>query len=606
MAAGQVQAALTRVVDNASQRAGGLDGRQQLVLILDPLDGLFSPAALAAPRTQTFAAALATLAAQDGVWVIATLRSDYLRLVPRLPALADLLDDQSWFRLEPPLAARIRQVIEIPARIAGIEYEGGVGGTGRGLVDLLEAEAGDLAQWPTLLSPVLNGLYERARVARGRSEVGNAHTVEARLTLRISDYHALGGLAGTTLGRADALWEGLDAGARAALPTLCRALIALEGGPASHPFPRAGDLRALERDLAGARLVQALIEARLVVAAGVADPAEHRPCAQADDGLVNAFARLARETREEWRARLLPGRPNRALAASAAVPAAEITEAAADAPPARARWQDFRPTATLIHQVLIDTWEPVRVWLADPANRDDLQLRFQITRQARLWKRTDCNREYLLGEVGYAAARRFAAAYDSELEPLERDYLARSLANLRDQRRRNRWVRVTGLVLALLLVAASGAAYWAWQASRAATLNLHRSELNAADLAITEGNTPEAVRLALNAARDLPQAATDTLSRAFSANRLLAMIKVGGPAPGRPLSPSFSNNGRQLVTLSVQEGAGLWNLEDDRFVFERQLSAPGLPIHAVRFAIGGSQPLVLGMGETGVWRLANT
>jgi WD40 repeat protein len=611
VAAAQVQAALARLVGEAGQPVGSTDGRQQLALILDPLDGLFGAGVQERAPTQTFARALAALAAQDGVWIVATLRSDHLRRLPQIPALAALLDEHSWYPLEPPPAARIRQVLEIPARIAGIEYEGTAG---RGLVDLLEAEASDLTHWPALLEPVLADLYARARApladddgadgeAGGRAAPDADDNAAARLRLRISDYRALGGISGTTRTRAQALWEGLDDATRAALPMLCRALIALEGGPASRPIPRAGDLRALERDPDCARLLAALIAARLVVAAGVADPAEHLPCARTDDHLFAAVARLARETREEWRARLFPRRATAALARGDATQPPPA-DPGSEGPPAVAQWRDFRPMASLIHQTLIDTWAPVRDWLADPGNRRDLQLRFQITRQARLWKRTDCNREYLLGEVGYAAARRFADAFPGELEPVELEFLERSRDQLRAQRQRNRWARLLGLTLVVLLLVASAAAFWAADASRAATLNLHRSEINAANLAINQGNTPVAVRLALNAGRDLPQAATDTLSRAFSANRLIAMVQAGGSTPERPLSPGISDDGNLLATLSARDGAGLWRLTDNRFAFDRPLASPAFPIHAVRLADSEGEPsLILGLGEAGVWRL---
>ena len=242
-------------------------------------------------------------------------------------------------------------------------------------------------------------------------------------------------------------------------------------------------------------------------------------------------------------------------------------------------------------------------WLKDPEHRRDLQLRFQIARQAHLWKRTDCNREYLLGELGYAGAHRFADTHPGELEPLEVDYLERSRHRLIEQRRRNRAARLLGLTLAGLLAVATGAALWALDASRTATRNLHLSRLNEADLAIDQGNTPEAVRLALGAGADLPQAATDTLSRAFAGNRLIAMAQAAGPIPAQPLPPSFRDDGRQLVTLSAADGAVLWDLDEDHFVRARSLASPALPIHRVRFAGTGDRPLILGIGTAGVWRL---
>ncbi|MBS1202901.1 MAG: hypothetical protein H6R22_1410, partial [Chromatiaceae bacterium] len=224
----------------------------------------------------------------------------------------------------------------------------------------------------------------------------------------------------------------------------------------------------------------------------------------------------------------------------------------------------------------------------------------------RLWKRTDCNREYLLGEFGYAGARRFADAHGPELEPLEQEYLDHSRAHLLFQRRRNLAVRLFGLTLAALLAVATGAALWAWKASREATLNLHRSQLNAAELSIEQGNTPVAVRLALDAGAYLPQAATDTLSRALTSNRLIAMVQGEGAALSQPLAPAFSDDGERLVTLSARDGALLWQLDRHQFIASRRLAGPDLPVHAARIAGSGEQALILGIGAAGVWRLPAT
>lgn len=598
VAAGQVCAALARVGEG---RGTATDGRLQLAIVLDPLDALLADALLATPAAQRFAAALAALAVRDGIWAIASLRSDRLRALPRLPALAGLLDEDAWYRLEPPPPARIRQVMEIPARVAGIDYEGDEKAAGRGLVDLLESEASALPHWPAMLQQALAALYGRAAAA-GERDGADAR----RPLLRLADYRALGGIGGSALRRAQALWADLDADTRAALPRLCRALIALEGGPASEPTPRHGDLRTLDAHPPAARLIAALIAARLAVAEGIADPGERLPCPDAGDRLLDTLTRLARETRDEWLTRLRPARAAEILARDLSAPAANADPAPqpdAAQPPGATDWQDVRPVAQFAHPDLIRRWAPVADWLQDPANRRDLQLRFQIARQARLWKRTDCNREYLLGEVGYAGARRFAQDHPDELEPLELDYLERSHANLLVQRRRNRTVRLVGLTLAGLLAVATAAALWALDASRKATHNLHLSQLNAADLAIAQGNTPEAVRLALAAGRDLPQQATDILSRAFAGNRLIAMAQGAGPRPGQPLPPAFRDDGRQLVTLSAASGAILWDLDDDRFVERERLASPALPIHAVRFAGTGDAPLILGIGTAGVWRL---
>lgn len=610
VAAEQVCAALVQGRGSSEGLSTG-DGRIQLALIVDALDGLFSEAALAHPATQGFATALATLAAREGIWVIAALRSDHLRQVPRIPALMGLIDRQSWLPLDPPPAARIRQVMEIPARVAGIEYETGKGSAGHGLVDLLESEAAALPHWPALLEGTLQALFVRAAEAGPRPrDPAKDEVTEAPGTrlLRLTDYRRLGGIIGAALGRAQTLWEGLDEPARAALPMLCRALLALEGGPASRPTARAGDLRILRREPGCARLLQALIDARLVVAEGIQDPASRHPCGAAERRVLDALVRVARETRDEWRARLFAG-PSVDALDGLSEPDARPGIGAVDTEEddgGTLDWRDYRPIATLTHSALIARWGPIRDWLQDHTNRQDLQLRTQIDRQARLWKRTDCNREYLLGEEGYAGARRFAEAHACELEPLEREYLEHSRAQLVFQRRRNRAVRLVGLTLAVLLVVASSAALWAWNASREATFNLQRSLLNEAQLAISQGNTPEAVRLGFDAGAYLPQAATDILSRAFTSNRLIAMVQGSGAAPGEPLSPAFSDDGVRLVTLTAAEGVGLWTLAGNRFLSQGPLSGPELRIHAVRIAGSGAEAPILGIGTAGIWRLPTT
>lgn len=598
VAGDQMRAALVQAADDRVSQGDGAAGRLQLALVVDPLDRLFREPTPPAPRIQAFAAALATLAAQDGIWVISTLRSDHLRRVPDIPPLAAQLDDQSWFRLEPPPASRIRQVIEIPARVAGIEYEVTAGG-GRGLVEELESEASRLVHWPAALQAALEEIYH---LGIGRSR-GAERARPQLLTLR--DYRSVGGLAGSLLGRAEALWGRLGDEVRNALPILCRGLIALEGGGTSRPGLRSGDLRTLTRDAGARALIESLIAARLVVADALPDPTSRLGCPRGAPRRLRDLGRLLIQTGDGWRERLGGGSPPAAQTprpqppASAAGPLPGEDGGAGEA----ARWDEHRPVASFIHPALIERWRPVRDWLENPDNRKDLTLRYQISRQARLWKRTDCNREYLLGEAGFGAARRFADAYADELEPVEREFLERSREHLLLQRRRKRGAGILGLTLVALLVLATTAALWAWDASREATVNLQRSLLKAADLAITRGNTPEAVRLALNAGPYLPEQATDTLSRAFTTNRLIAMVQSEVPAGAQPLPPAFRDDGERLVTQARGEGARLWALREQSFQPQGRLSGPEAPIHSVRFAGPGEGRAILGIGEAGVWRL---
>jgi hypothetical protein len=362
---------------------------------------------------------------------------------------------------------------------------------------------------------------------------------------------------------------------------------------------RACDLETLEADPASRRLVQALLDARLLVARGEHDPVLLTKCQVPDYSLKSALQRMFKQSGEEWRSRLGWGTGTKSpeIVSDSGSAQAEPTQASAP------EWTGYRRTAVLAHPVFLERWRPCRDWLSKPENREALQLRYQISRQAQLWKRTDCNREYLLGEAGFAAATRFSLVYGSELEPLEEEYLRQSENHLRFQRRRNGLVRITGLVLAALLLLATGAAFWAWDASRTATVNLHRSRLKAAELAIVRGDTPSAVVLALDAGRYLPQKALETLSRAFTANRLIALVHEGPPLAELPLTAAIDRRGLRVATVDPSVGVRMWQLEEKRFVGDEYPVAYEQGFHSVLYADAGTDGSFYAIAPEGVWRL---
>ncbi len=598
VAAAELAAALARVGAKFAEQAGANGGRAQLVIVVDALDPLFG-----APSARAFLAALPCLAARDGIWVIATLRNDYLPRLAELPELAAELDEVSWFPLQPPATARIRQVIEIPARVAALDYEEPTSGTGRGLVDVLETEASLLTHWPPVLQEVLEDLYRRAAT---RVEENAA----SQSLLTLADLRGLGGVAGSLVARADQLWAELEPPQRAALPTLCRALVTLEGSGAPRPGIRAGDLRTLTHLPAVAPLVERLIAARLVVADAEEEEAEAVAAPPTAPSIWDDLRRLWRQTREERLirrggvARLLRLGTDLIGKAESLTPGVATAAETPAAPETSQRWDRFRPIAAFVHPVLLERWQPVRDWLAEPAQRRDLILRYQLSRQARLWRRTDRNREYLLGEAGYAAAQLFATTHAAELEPLERDYLEQSRLHLAVQRRRNHQARILGWTLLSLLVIATSTAWWAWDASNLSRLGFQRSELRNAESAIDRGNTAEAVRLALAAGPYLPAEATDSLSRAFIRNRLLSLVSAPPANGGAALAAAaFSDDGERLAMPAPGGGAELWTLQGERYHFAGGLAGPELPIHSLRLVGSGDEVLALGIGEEGVWRL---
>jgi WD40 repeat protein len=574
-------------------KGGDAEHGARLTVLVDPLE----PALADAVQAQRLIAALNALAMHPSIWVVAALRSEAL---PQLAALSTpVLDparpaDKQWLALEPLPAARIRQVIEIPARVAGIELDGGAPGEGRGLVERIEAEAAELRVW----APPVQALLQRAvEQASARAGTGQA------LGLGGAQWQAEGGVAGTVIARAEAVWATLDADARGALPRLCRALVGIEGGARGTPEPRAADLDVLRATPDCRRLTDALIDAHLLTAEGVDDPELHTHCTPLDPRLITLLRSVWRQGREEWQLRWLRllGRSPESPDADSSERRSETASASRDSEAAQGvDWSSVRAVVSIAHPALLTHWAPLRDWLADADNRRRLALRSQLNRQARLWKRTDCNREYLYRERGFAAAELLVLEHADELEPLEQEFLAASAANLAFLRRRNRLVRIIGAVLVALMLGALLAAGLAWNASRTARGNLHKSLLKEAELHIARGNTPQAVIAALDASQDLPERAVRTLSDAFMTNRLLAMAPSAGTTPGSPRQPGLSADGALLATITPDQGPVLWRLAQGRFVADRNLGGDDLGLHSL---VLGDADQVLGIGTGGVWRL---
>lgn len=360
------------------------DGHR-LLLLLDPFDSLLEQAS--DKQLLHLAEALQALAFTPAIWIIALLRSDAVPALERLPALRASIRAQGWTEIEPPSAARIRQVVEIPARVAGIDLDTHRLGE-RELVEQLEADASRLRLWPSLLQPVLEAAYQRAQ-QRQASDGGE-------LWLSGADYQAAGGIGRQVLTRAAEVWRSVDAEAHAALPRLCRALITLEGGALAHPTIRHGNLELLRRDPACKRLLERLIEARLIISEGLHDPTLSIRCDAPDQRIRAEPATIWRQSWHDWRRRRR--RPRRsgpdseppaaeaqtaAASTATAVVAGDIAQAVdastdADTDTEHQDWREYQAVVSFSHPWLLTHWEPVHTWLAVPANRQWLARRFQL------------------------------------------------------------------------------------------------------------------------------------------------------------------------------------------------------------------------------------
>jgi CHASE2 domain-containing sensor protein len=234
----------------AAGKAGGLTeiGEARLVLVIDQLEEIFTIEGLAAEASAAFVAALEALARSGLVFVIATMRSDFYDRLETVPRLAALANEEACYRLLPPDAAELGQIIRQPARESGLRFAYD-GTEGKSLDEVIhQAACRDRGVLP-MLSFLLDQLWKD----RQQGE------------LTFAAYHGLGGLEGALGRRADEIFAQQAAEVQAALPHLLRALVTVgQGIVASRPVA----LAAFPETSAERRLIAAFLapQARLLIA----------------------------------------------------------------------------------------------------------------------------------------------------------------------------------------------------------------------------------------------------------------------------------------------------------------------------------------------------
>lgn len=224
-------------------------GEARLVLLVDQLEELFSLPGVEAAQAGGFVETLDVLARGGDLWVLATLRSDFYPRCQQVPALVNLKSGDGQYDLLPPTPAEIGQIIRQPALAAGLRFEEEPE-RGERLEDLLRDAAVANPGILPLLEFTLEELYQRRRE-------GGVLTLEA--------YRDLGGVEGALARRAEEIFSGLEPAVQAAFPRVMRALVhVIESGDTGATSRRA-PLAAFEDSLESQHLVQAFIDARLLV-----------------------------------------------------------------------------------------------------------------------------------------------------------------------------------------------------------------------------------------------------------------------------------------------------------------------------------------------------
>jgi len=239
-----------------------------LLLVVDQLEEIFQ---LAHDQRDALLQLLVAAAGADRIWVITTLRSDFYPVLQTEPELITLRARSAHLDVPPPTAADAREMVEGAVRAAGLELEEQrlENGVDRSLADELEAVAGEPGSLP-MLQFALQSLFERRDPASG--------------LLRLADYDSLGGAAGALATEADRAIAELGPDAEIALAGVIRRLVNLDAAGEREQAPQARTvaLATFPADSAERRLVDALLERRLLVAQG-------------GDGDTPAFVRVAHE-----------------------------------------------------------------------------------------------------------------------------------------------------------------------------------------------------------------------------------------------------------------------------------------------------------------------
>jgi WD40 repeat protein len=257
-----IRAALDRVGRAAQLTA---IGEPRLLLVIDQLEELFTLTGVDDVTRRRVASVLSVLAhsgrtanSQDGtashgdlVWVVGTMRSDFYSRLAEVPELLELAEGAGQYYLMSPHPEELGQIIRGPAREAGLTFE--VNADGIGLDAVLQEAASHGPSALPLLEFTLDELFPRTAGER---------------VLTYDNYRALGGLYGSIGRRAEHVYQSLTTDVQQALPVVFRSLVAV--GPGDDV---AATARAVPYDIVAAAparrtLIDALVQARLLVVEG--------------------------------------------------------------------------------------------------------------------------------------------------------------------------------------------------------------------------------------------------------------------------------------------------------------------------------------------------
>ncbi|CAA6808230.1 MAG: Unknown protein [uncultured Sulfurovum sp.] len=224
----------------------------KLVLYIDQFEELFTSANIDEAMQEAFINLLFKLFSSEHVWVVASMRSDFMSYLDNFPQLIALLNDGAEYKLHFPKETELGQIINKPAQEAGLSF--GVDDNGKGLDDFLRESASRHQASLPLLEYLLEQLWEK------RDQEKNQLTFEA--------YEALGKLEGAIGKKAGQVYEKLGSQAQKAMPELIIMLASVSDSSKNITAKRVSK-RQIDKDPAIKACATALMakDVRLLVSA---------------------------------------------------------------------------------------------------------------------------------------------------------------------------------------------------------------------------------------------------------------------------------------------------------------------------------------------------
>ncbi|WP_300451758.1 ATP-binding protein [Accumulibacter sp.] len=262
----EVAARLDGYLSQAAQRRGLMPSRMRLVVCVDQLEESWN--SLPDTARAAFGRCLVALSREGRIWVIATIRSDFVGRMEETPEYVPLLKGGVAYTLLPPQPDELMEMIHEPAVAAGLSWESQ---DGVSLEQAILREASASPESLALLEYVLDQLYERRR--------GSSLTFDA--------YWEFGGLLGSIAATAETcVVEHVTGGCDVLVRTL-RLLVRVDpSGASTRRYARREEFPA---ETPESHLLDALIERRLCVTDA---PGGFGAVAFSHEALLRAWPRL--------------------------------------------------------------------------------------------------------------------------------------------------------------------------------------------------------------------------------------------------------------------------------------------------------------------------